>query len=391
MLIDRNNNILLSDFGIAVLTHSSHSSVAQGPAGTYFYMAPEQITGKALSASDQYALGITVYEWLCGKVPFVGSITEITAKHLHIPPPPFRDKGIDIEPQVETVIRRTLEKDPQQRFASVQEFALTLQNRSNAQQGKNMHIPVPSSHNSIFPSPSPKTPDFTYPSTSVPPVPPRLIPNITHTVQSPTSGIPPSSITPTILPGNVPYTPIQPVSQYVQPHKTGSRLVTILISVVLLVLIVGVSAFALSKISQDNSESLSPGATATPTQAATATPTQAATATPTPRVVAVDPNETNTVRGFADGFCSDLFWKDHEHAYNYRMSVKYTKDHPDENQFAQEPFFSGGGCEYNTPLIVNNAWRVVFHIGSVNSPTNYTATIIHDPESNGDLRVNAIQ
>jgi len=131
MLIDNNGTILLSDFGIAILSSSTHSHTGQ--AGTYLYMAPEQITGKALPASDQYALGITVYEWLCGEAPFVGSATEITAKHMNILPQPVHQRGIAIRPQVEGVIARALAKDPRQRFASVQEFALTLQNSSNTQ------------------------------------------------------------------------------------------------------------------------------------------------------------------------------------------------------------------------------------------------------------------
>jgi len=238
MLIDNKGNILLSDFGIAVLSSSSHSHSSNGQAGTYLYMAPEQISGKALPASDQYALGITVYEWLCGEAPFLGSAAEITAKHLHALPPSFHERGIAIDPQVEMVIRHALEKVPQQRFASVREFALALQSSSNAQQHKSVQYPVPSRNDSILPSPSPKTPGFTYPTAPPPPVPPRLTPHVTRSVEPPTSAIPSSPIAPTIYPGNVPYAPTQPAPPSVQPRKTGSPcLVTTVISVVLLLLI----------------------------------------------------------------------------------------------------------------------------------------------------------
>jgi serine/threonine protein kinase len=73
MLLSNQNEVLLSDFGIAVLAHTESSLTTQEMAGTVPYMAPEQIRGKPRPASDQYALGIVVYEWLCGVRPFRGS------------------------------------------------------------------------------------------------------------------------------------------------------------------------------------------------------------------------------------------------------------------------------------------------------------------------------
>ena len=76
MLVGRNNDILLSDFGIAVVAPSTHSlstipKDVQSLAGTVFYIAPEQIQGNAHRASDQYALGVVVYEWLAEIFPFM--------------------------------------------------------------------------------------------------------------------------------------------------------------------------------------------------------------------------------------------------------------------------------------------------------------------------------
>src|SRR6516164_9422994 len=70
MLLGESDNILLSDFGIAIKAHNTHSMIFQNEAGTIPYMAPEQIRGNARPASDQYALGIVVYEWFCGTYPF---------------------------------------------------------------------------------------------------------------------------------------------------------------------------------------------------------------------------------------------------------------------------------------------------------------------------------
>jgi serine/threonine protein kinase len=67
MLVGRHEEILLSDFGLAALAHSSASLSTQEAIGTLPYMAPEQIEGHPRPASDQYALGVVVYEWLAGE------------------------------------------------------------------------------------------------------------------------------------------------------------------------------------------------------------------------------------------------------------------------------------------------------------------------------------
>ena len=60
MLMGANNEILLTDFGIALVTQSSRYQTTQEVVGTVVYMAPEQLQGKPRPASDQYALGIVV-------------------------------------------------------------------------------------------------------------------------------------------------------------------------------------------------------------------------------------------------------------------------------------------------------------------------------------------
>ncbi|HCJ34791.1 MAG TPA: serine/threonine protein kinase, partial [Ktedonobacter sp.] len=91
MLLGSQNNLLLSDFGLAVSAtlSSSYSTLLmdQQVAGTSLYLAPEQLQGHPLPASDQYSLAVVVYEWLCGKSPFHGSLLEIAIQHLSLPPP----------------------------------------------------------------------------------------------------------------------------------------------------------------------------------------------------------------------------------------------------------------------------------------------------------------
>ena len=123
LLLGRNGEVLLSDFGIAVIAQSTHSSKLLDVAGTAPYMAPEQIQGKPRPASDQYALAVIVYEWLCGDQPFLGSLFEVYSQHLFTPPRPLREKIPTLSPYIEGVVMKGLAKDPHQRFANVEAFA----------------------------------------------------------------------------------------------------------------------------------------------------------------------------------------------------------------------------------------------------------------------------
>ncbi len=131
MLLGRHNEVLLSDFGFVQIAQSSISQSTKEMAGTVPYMAPEQFHGKPRFASDQYALGIVVYEWLTGDRPFQGSVLEIATQHMMNPPPPVRVKNPEAPLEVEEVLLTALAKEPQQRFATVQAFANALQQASN--------------------------------------------------------------------------------------------------------------------------------------------------------------------------------------------------------------------------------------------------------------------
>jgi eukaryotic-like serine/threonine-protein kinase len=130
MLLGRREEVLLSDFGLAALAHSSGSLSTQEAVGTLPYMAPEQIEGHPRAASDQYALGCVVYEWLCGARPFEGSPTEVMVQQLSMPPPPLHEKVATIPLGIEQVVLKALAKDPKERFASVHDFAQALEQAS---------------------------------------------------------------------------------------------------------------------------------------------------------------------------------------------------------------------------------------------------------------------
>jgi len=130
ILLGRHKEMLLSDFGIATVAHSTASLNAQAAVGTIAYMAPEQIRGHPRPASDQYALAVTIYEWLCGARPFEGSLTELVTQHLWQSPPLLQGRAPTISPEVEQVVLQALAKDPKARFASVAAFAAALEQAS---------------------------------------------------------------------------------------------------------------------------------------------------------------------------------------------------------------------------------------------------------------------
>jgi serine/threonine protein kinase len=127
ILLGSSQNVMLSDFGIALLSPSPELLSTQDMAGTLPYMAPEQLRGKPGFASDQYSLGVVVYEWLCGVRPFEGSYWQIATQHVSASPPSMREKDPSLPEAVEKVVLRALAKDPQQRYVSVQMFARALE------------------------------------------------------------------------------------------------------------------------------------------------------------------------------------------------------------------------------------------------------------------------
>lgn len=125
--------VKILDFGLAKiksgeLLGSFIQAQTTGLMGSPYYMAPEQWSDEDPNArSDIYSLGIMLFQMLAGDVPFKGSsIPAIMKKHLSDPPPAFADFGVDISPQVEIAVRHSLEKDPEKRTPTVENFIQEL-------------------------------------------------------------------------------------------------------------------------------------------------------------------------------------------------------------------------------------------------------------------------
>lgn len=125
MLLGAHHEIILNDFGTAIVSYSLFPNAVDFE-GTVLYAAPEQLEGRSLRASDQYALAVMAHELLCGSWPFIGTFEEVTHKHLFELPPSARDKGVIVPLAVEEALQRALAKEPAERFATVQDFADAL-------------------------------------------------------------------------------------------------------------------------------------------------------------------------------------------------------------------------------------------------------------------------
>lgn len=127
MLIDQRGNILLSDFGVAAVAHSTESQTIVELAGTLPYIAPEQLQGLPRPASDQYSLAVVVYEWISGSRPFQGTFAEVISQHMVRTPSPLYGHFPEITPGIENVIFKALSKEAHDRFPTIQDFAYALE------------------------------------------------------------------------------------------------------------------------------------------------------------------------------------------------------------------------------------------------------------------------
>jgi serine/threonine protein kinase/TPR repeat protein len=129
---DGRDKIKVLDFGIAklrggmgVISHTQTGSLI----GTPHYMSPEQCRGtkEIDTRSDIYSLGVILYEMLCGAPPFTSSgLGELISMQLMMPPEPPRARNPAISEALEAVVLRALAKDPDARYATVQELQVAL-------------------------------------------------------------------------------------------------------------------------------------------------------------------------------------------------------------------------------------------------------------------------
>jgi predicted ATPase/Tfp pilus assembly protein PilF/predicted Ser/Thr protein kinase len=129
-------NVILNESGIAKLTDfglaktlSSRMTQEGTLTGTAFYLSPEQALGKPLDGrTDLYSLGVMMYEFSTGELPFTADDTlTVISKHIHEDPVPPGQLTPDIHPSLEGIILKLLAKDPEQRFNTAKEVQQALE------------------------------------------------------------------------------------------------------------------------------------------------------------------------------------------------------------------------------------------------------------------------
>lgn len=195
--------LLLADFGIAKF-YSASTNSSMTIRGTPTYMAPEQWRGHPVFATDQYALAIMVYQLLCGRPPFRGSLEQIMYMHFQDMPTLPSTINPRISPLIDAVLLKALAKQAEDRYPTVSEFASAYQRAALEVDARSAPVtPLPG----FVTSPNPNT---------IAPPPPGFFPS-----QLPSSGTPPNPLIPPPANFSTPPKPLVPPPGFTVPSSSN--------------------------------------------------------------------------------------------------------------------------------------------------------------------------
>ena len=130
VLLDQGGTAKVTDFGIARTLDVEEALTQTGTVlGTGQYLSPEQANGgRGDERSDQYSLGVVMYELLTGEVPYTGgSLMAIAMRHVNDPVPSVRERRPEVPARLDSVVACAMAKSPEDRFPSMQALVSALE------------------------------------------------------------------------------------------------------------------------------------------------------------------------------------------------------------------------------------------------------------------------
>lgn len=142
IIISREGKVKVTDFGIAKAATSN--TISSNTMGSVHYISPEQARGGySDEKSDIYSLGVTLYEMLSGRVPFVGDNTvSVALLHIQEEATPLRELEPSIPICIDNIVQKCMQKKPERRYLSAHDLIVDLKRSITNPNGDFVKIPA---------------------------------------------------------------------------------------------------------------------------------------------------------------------------------------------------------------------------------------------------------